>query len=224
MVHMRAALLAAAALAAAAQTSAAELMTLTQPGNEQYCVTFSPYSTGYMPYENEPPEAVIAAQLDEVVRSQHVTCIMVSAGVRALRCASSSQAAGRRSNSPTRPHAFNTHAPQVYGTLNAPGLVAKLAAARGLKVVQVIYLDPEPFPVADSIEAGKQLALEYPDTIKGLVCGNEVRRRNTKAIAEMLVTDCLTQLRGEGEVERAAGQQARGRLGASGVVIVCAAH
>lgn len=77
MVHMRAALLAAAALAAGAQTSAADLMALTQPGGEQYCVTFSPYSTGYMPYENEPPEAVIAAQLDEVVRSQHVTCIMV---------------------------------------------------------------------------------------------------------------------------------------------------
>jgi len=90
-----------------------------------------------------------------------------------------------------------TVASQVYGTLNAPGQVAKLAAARGLKVLQVIYLDPEPFPVADSIEAGKKLALDYPDTIKGLVCGNEVRRRNTKAVAEMLVTDCLTQLRGE---------------------------
>jgi len=78
-VHMRAALLAAAAVAASAQTSAAELMAMTRPGDDMYCVTFSPYTTGYMPYENEPPEAVIAAQLDEVVKTQHVSCIMVSA-------------------------------------------------------------------------------------------------------------------------------------------------
>jgi exo-beta-1,3-glucanase (GH17 family) len=88
----------------------------------------------------------------------------------------------------------------IYGALGANAMAVGLANQRGLSVIQGIWLDGKLTPAQnrDEIQAGIWLARHYPDTIKALICGNEVRLRAGWEVANSVVLSCLQQAREAG--------------------------
>lgn len=97
----------------------------------------------------------------------------------------------------------------LYGALGANAMTVGLANQRGLAVVQGIYID---FTLStdqnrEEIQAGIWLARHYPETIKALICGNEVRMRASVGndrgweTANDLVLACLQQAREAGVIQ-----------------------
>lgn len=62
----------------------------------------------------------------------------------------------------------------------------------------IVFVDAPPFPNQDQIDSGIALATTFPDSVVGMICGSEVRLRNDAAVAESVITDCVTQLRAAG--------------------------
>lgn len=86
----------------------------------------------------------------------------------------------------------------TYGARGAPESVPRLAAARGLKVIQGLWLTNDPALNQQEIWAAEFLARNFPDTIVSVICGSELRFRYSKAVAEPIVANCVRQLRAAG--------------------------
>jgi exo-beta-1,3-glucanase (GH17 family) len=88
----------------------------------------------------------------------------------------------------------------IYGALGANAIAIDLAGQRGLSVIQSVYLDAGLSDEQNNleIEAGIWQANHYPNIIKALVCGNEVRQRGGVDGANKVILSCLQQARAAG--------------------------
>ena len=69
----------------------------------------------------------------------------------------------------------------TYGVLNGLDTIFKVAEARNIKVIAILWLDNDIAINSQSIEKGIEVAKAYPKTIIKLSCGSEVRTRNGNA-------------------------------------------
>jgi exo-beta-1,3-glucanase (GH17 family) len=84
---------------------------------------------------------------------------------------------------------------QTYGVLHGLDYIFDAAAARGMKVIAIIWLNDLPAVNDASISKGIEVALKHPVTIARVSCGSEVRRRLGPTAAEPIIQNCLTRLR-----------------------------
>lgn len=91
---------------------------------------------------------------------------------------------------------------QTYGVLNNLTYTFEAAKKRNLKVIAVIWLEPEvatdgtlTTTNSPSIELGIEMAKKYVDTIIGISCGSEMRVRNPLAIANPPILHCIEQVK-----------------------------
>jgi exo-beta-1,3-glucanase (GH17 family) len=83
----------------------------------------------------------------------------------------------------------------VYGVLNGLDYVAAAAQARGIEVMQNIWLDSVRAVNDESITRGIQVANQYPGTVTRVSCGSEVRVRHGVGVAETEIGHCIDRLR-----------------------------
>jgi exo-beta-1,3-glucanase (GH17 family) len=83
----------------------------------------------------------------------------------------------------------------IYGVLNGLDYIFQAAEARGIKVIEIIWLDTDPAVNAASTSLGIQKAQDYPNTIIRVACGSEVRVRHGAAVAQPIVQGCIDQAR-----------------------------
>ncbi len=85
---------------------------------------------------------------------------------------------------------------QTYGVLDGLNHTFEAAYRRGLKVMAVIWLEPdEPEFNELSIAEGIKMAHMYNKTIISLACGSELRVRNPKEVATPLIQNCIRKLK-----------------------------
>ncbi len=85
---------------------------------------------------------------------------------------------------------------QTYGVLNNLNYTFEAAKVRGLKVIAVIWLQPNETAINnESIQIGIDMAHKYNDTIIAISCGSELRVRYTKTVANSLIIDCIRQVK-----------------------------
>ncbi len=85
---------------------------------------------------------------------------------------------------------------QTYGVLYNLNYTFVAAQRRGLKVIEVIWLQPDNAELnAESVRIGIEMAHQYKDTIIGVSCGSELRVRNAKEIATPLIVDCIQKVK-----------------------------
>ena len=87
---------------------------------------------------------------------------------------------------------------QTYGVLNGLDYAFHAAAARGMKVIAIIWLNDLAAVNDASIAKGIEVARAHTGTIVRVSCGSEVRTRLGPAVAEPIVQNCLTRLRAAG--------------------------
>ena len=81
----------------------------------------------------------------------------------------------------------------TYGVLNGLDTIFKVAEARNIKVIAILWLDNDIAINSQSIEKGIEVAKAYPKTIIKLSCGSEVRTRNGNAF-DAEITRCIDKL------------------------------
>jgi exo-beta-1,3-glucanase (GH17 family) len=86
----------------------------------------------------------------------------------------------------------------TYGVLNGLDYVFQAAQARGIQVIEIIWLDTDATVNAASVTLGIQRAKDYPETIIRVACGSEVRVRRGAAVAEPIIRGCINQARAAG--------------------------
>lgn len=86
----------------------------------------------------------------------------------------------------------------TYGATVGNEHVPAAAAARGLPVIQGIYVGPDAGVNAREVASALALAAAYPRTVLGLVCGHEVRLRWDAGLAAVRVPECLAAVRAGG--------------------------
>lgn len=85
---------------------------------------------------------------------------------------------------------------QTYGVLRGLNYTFEAAYRRGLKVMAVIWLEPDNEEYnQQSIDLGITMAHKYNKTIISLSCGSELRVRNPKAVATPIIQNCIRRLR-----------------------------
>ncbi len=80
---------------------------------------------------------------------------------------------------------------RTYAAVGVQGEVTRIAHERGMRVYQGIWISGEPEDSRKEMNAGIELALRYPETVKGIFVGNEVllRREMTGAMLAALIDE-----------------------------------
>lgn len=89
----------------------------------------------------------------------------------------------------------------TYGSQGAASYVPELARARGLKVIQGVWLDTDDGANRIQTDGTSFLAKTFPDVIVGVICGSEVRKRHGSAVATPIITGCIDRLRASGVLQ-----------------------